>query len=78
MTAIHASKQKLSAMNHTNKYKTLKEIKGGQTCIATSKNIESPKTQSIFCITIEYKSSCDTFLLIYCKNITIKNENANL
>ena len=46
----------------------------------------------MFCITIEHKSSCDTFSLIYCKNFTnflfwvlwtclatsIKSDNANL
>ena len=50
-----------------------------------------PQNIWMICITVEHKSSCDTFFLIYCKNITnflfwelcaclatsIKNDNAN-
>ena len=59
---------------------------------SNNKHDWTPKIIWMFCTTIEHKSRCTTFLLIYCKNMTnflfwvlcsclatsIKNNNANL
>ena len=70
MTAVQASKRRLATVTLVNKYKALKEIDGGQNCVATAKKYGVAK-----CIVLHWlKKKTEIFQAVERNNVSKKRQ----